>query len=88
MKLQLTECDVVGGKKVSQGSVHHFHPAGMESSLTELGKVEVEQGTGRRLEVREMVIIMLTMVVLSVLKRDPVLYPLLKVGEGVKMQHE
>ena len=60
----------------------------MESSLTELGKVEVEQGTGRRLEVREMVIIMLTMVVLSVLKRDPVLYPLLKVGEGVKMQHE
>ena len=60
----------------------------MESSLTELGKVEVEQGTDRRLEVREMVIIMLTMVVLSVLKRDPVLYPLLKVGEGVKMQHE
>ena len=73
---------------MSQGSVHHFHPAGMESSLTELGKVEVEQGTDRRLEVREMVIIMLTMVVLSVLKRDPVLYPLLKVGEGVKMQHE
>ena len=79
---------MVGGEKVSQGSVHHFHPAGMESSLTELGKVEVEQGRGRRLEVREMVIIMLTMVVLSVLKRDPVLYPLLKVGEGVKMQHE
>ena len=88
MKLQLTECDVVGGKKVSQGRVHHFHPAGMESSLTELGKVEEEQVTGRRLEVREMVVIMLITVVLSVLKRDPVLYPLLKVGEGVEMQPE
>jgi len=43
---------VTGGKKVSQGRVHHFHPAGMESSLTELGKVEEEQVTGRRLEER------------------------------------
>ena len=67
---------------MSQGRVHHFHPAGMESSLTKLGKVEEEQVTGRRLEVREMVIIMLIMVVLSILKRDPVLYPLLKEGGG------
>lgn len=71
-----------GAEKVSQGRVHHFHPAGMESSLTELGEVEEEQVRGRRLEVREMVIIMLIMVVLSILKRDPVLYPLLKVGGG------
>lgn len=75
-------------KKVSQGRVHHFHPAGMESSLTKLGKVEEEQVTGRRLELREMVIIMLIMVVLSILKRDPVLYPLLKGGGVGKMQHE
>ena len=73
---------------MSQGRVHHFHPAGMESSLTKLGKVEEEQVTGRRLEVREMVIIMLIMVVLSILKRDPVLYPLLKGGGVGKMQHE
>ena len=56
----------------------------MESSLTKLGKVEEEQVTGRRLEVREMVIIMLIMVVLSILKRDPVLYPLLKEGGWVR----
>lgn len=67
---------------MSQGRVHHFHPAGMESSLTELGEVEEEQVRGRRLEVREMVIIMLIMVALSILKRDPVLHPLLKVGGG------
>lgn len=80
MELQLTECEVTGGEKSESRKGSPFSSCRNGVIINRIR--EGGRGAGYRQKTRrEMVVIMLIMVVLGILKRDPVLYPLLKVRE-------